>query len=403
MRPTAVSDHIWWVGVNDRTTPRFENLWSLPHGVSYNSYLINDEKTALIDGAKNDFFDDYLSHIEEILGEGRAVDYLIINHMEPDHSSSIELLLKFFPDMTIVTNKTALGLLEQFYAKPLNVMTVKDGEELNLGRHTLKFFMTPNVHWPETMVTYETATGTLFSCDAFGSFGALDGSIFDDELDEEHLIAETRRYYACIVGRFNPFVQKALNKVDGLEIKLLCPSHGPVYRAHIDKVLKLYDRLSRQDTAPGAVVVYGSMYGHTALMAEACAEGLREGGVKPVILYDIAAADLSKVIGDVWHYSGLVLFSCCYNMGTFPAMKPLIDKLINCKVSGRVLGLGGNFSWSKGMELKDLLAFSETAEFHMPAAPIEVKSRASKEELQQCREMGLAMAREILKEKTAAE
>lgn len=395
MKPTQVAKDIWWVGVNDRTTPRFENLWTLPRGVSYNSYLVmGSEKTALIDGALSDYFDIYLEHIESVLG-GRKLDYLIINHMEPDHSSAIELLRKFFPDITIVTNKIALGLLQQFYADPGATLAVAENDELDLGGLTLQFAMVPNVHWPETMVTFEKTTGTLFSCDAFGAYGALDGSVFEEELDRESLVRETRRYYATIVGRFNPFVQKALQKVKALPLKVLCPSHGPVYREGIADVLALYDRMSRQDTVEGAVVVYGSMYGHTARMAEACAEGLRDAGVKPVHMYDISDADIADVIGDVWHYRGLALFACCYNMGMFPAMKPLVDKMVNCKVSGRVLALGGNYSWSKGKELEPLLAFKDTGEFDLAGDVIEVKSTPTKEDLAACRELGRSMGEKI--------
>lgn len=396
MKPTQIADGIWWVGVNDRKTPRFENLWSLPNGVSYNSYLVlGSEKTALIDGALSHFFDQYLEHIEQVLGQGRTLDYLVINHMEPDHSSAITLLRKFFPNLTVVTNKIALGLLGQFYGDAGATLPVAEGSTLDLGGKVLRFAMVPNVHWPETMVTYEESSCCLFSCDAFGSFGALDGSIFDDLLDEESLVRETRRYYATIVGRFNPFVQKALQKVKTLRLDALCPSHGPVYRTHIDRVLNLYDRLSRQDTAEGAVVVYGSMYGHTARMAEACAEGLRDAGVKPVRLYDCSNADLADLIGDIWHYRGLALFTCCYNMGMFPAMKPLVDKMINCKVSGRVLALGGSYSWSKGKELEPLLAFADTGEFDLAGEPIEVKSAPSTEDLTLCRQLGYSMGQKI--------
>lgn len=396
MKPTQIFPGIWWVGVNDRLTPRFEQMWHLQHGISYNSYLINDEKVALIDGALSDFFANYLSHIEMALEGKKNIDYLIINHMEPDHSSAVELLLKFFPDITVVTNKMAYGLLKQFCSQPINFKEIKEGEELPLGTHTLKFFMTPNVHWPETMVTYETTTHTLFTCDAFGSYGALDGSIFDDQLDPELLSYETRRYYATIVGRFNPFVQKALQKVRSLDVKALCPSHGPVYRTNIDKVLHTYDLMSRQDTQPGAVVLYGSMYGHTALMAEACAEGLSDAGVNPVRLHDVSQAHISDMMCDIWYYRGLALFTCCYNMEMYPAMKPIVDKMINCKVSNRVLGLGGNYSWSKGLELKYLLDFAAQGEFDMPCEPIEVKSNPSSEELQKCREMGRQMGQRIL-------
>ncbi|MDY3869510.1 MAG: FprA family A-type flavoprotein [Pyramidobacter sp.] len=395
MKAVAVADKIWWVGVNDRTTHLFENLWTLPKGVSYNSYLIDDEKTALIDGVKAEFFGEYLERINSILG-GRPLDYLIVNHVEPDHSGAIRMLRQVYPNLTIVSNKQALTFISQFYGESAQCVEVKDGDTLSLGEHTLAFAAIPMVHWPETMVSFETKSGILFSCDAFGSYGALDGAIFDDELDMDAVEEETRRYYATIVGRFSCNVQSALKKASPLPIKMICPSHGPIHRGDVARVINLYDRLSRQETEKGAVIVYGSMYGHTAYMAECFAEGLLHCGLKTVKVYDASIADLSCVIRDIWRYKGLALFSCCYNAGMFPAMHPVVEKIENSKVSGRVLALGGCYTWSKGAELKKLVELGKQPCWDLIDPIIEIKSSATDADRKALFEAGCAMARKIL-------
>lgn len=398
MNATRVCEQIWWVGVNDRTTARFENLWALPTGVSYNSYLIVDDKCALIDGVKADFFADYLNKIEQIIGEGATVDYLIVNHVEPDHSGAIRMLRRAFPDMVVVGNKQTLNLLRQFYGPDDKTLEITDGATLKLGLHELQFVLTPMVHWPETMVTFEKTTGSLFSCDAFGSYGALDGSIFDDELNMDVVEEETRRYYATIVARFGSFVQKALAKCATLPIVRICPSHGPVHRSDVKRIVSLYDRMSRQETEPGAVVVYGSMYGNTAVMAEAMAEGLKSCGLslKDVKVYDVSSTHLSVILRDITKYRGLALVSCCYNMGIFPGMLPLLEKLENSKIEGRSVILGGSYSWSKGAELKPMLALVEKPTWNFIGPAIEIVSSATEEQLDQCRELGRALARNLL-------
>ncbi len=398
MKATAITERIWWAGVNDHTTPRFEGLWPLPTGVSYNSYLIDSQKVALIDSVRGEFFGDFMDQLDLILGKGRKVDYLIVNHMEPDHSGAIKMLRRVFPDMVVVGNKQTIKFLGQFYGPDHQVMEVKEGDVLDLGEHKLQFVMTPFVHWPETMVTFESTSGILFSCDAFGSYGALDGALFDDEMDRAVLEEEARRYYATIVGRFGTNVQTALAKCKKLPIKMICTSHGPIHRSNVAKMMDLYDRMSRQETQPGAVVVYGTMYGNTARMAGAVAEGLKSGGLsmKDVKLYDSSSADLSAVIRDVWKYSGLVILSSCYYNDVYPALFPLIEKLKNSKVEGRVMALGGCYTWSKGLELKPLEELAVALKGKMVEPKVEVQSSPSAEQLEQCAEMGRAVARAVL-------
>lgn len=398
LKAVSVAENIWWVGVNDRRTTLFESMWSLPYGVSYNSYLIDDEKVALIDGVKDEFFGEYLERIQSILG-GRPVDYLIVNHVEPDHSSAIRMLRQVYPNITIVSNRQALNFIRQFYGESVSVKEVKDGETLSLGAHSLTFAAIPMVHWPETMVSFEGTTGTLFSCDAFGSYGALNGGIFADEMDMHLFTNETRRYYATIVGRFSVNVQAALKKAAPLPVKMICPSHGPIRRGEeVAKVVALYDSLSRQETTKSVTIVYGSMYGHTAHMAECVAAGLRENGVSDIKVYDAATADLSWIIRDVWRSKGIALLSCCYNMGMFPAMMPVVEKIENCKVSGRVLAIAGCYTWSKGQELKQLQALAAKPGWDFVDKVVEVKSSATEADEAALREVGAEMARRILAE-----
>ncbi len=397
LKAIPVAEKIWWVGVNDRTTHLFENLWTLPYGVSYNAYLIDDEKVTLIDGVKAEFFGEYLERIKSIL-DGRPVDYLIVNHVEPDHSSAITMLRQVYPNITIVGNKNAITFVKQFYGEDTVVKEVREGETLSLGEHSLTFANIPMVHWPESMVTFENKTGIAFSNDAFGSYGALNGGIFDDEMDMALFKEETLRYYATIVARFStPNVQNALKKASSLPIKMICPSHGPIHRGEgVAKTVALYDSMSRQETEKAAVIVYGSMYGNTAHMAECIADGLYAGGVKKIKIFDSSIADLSEVIREAWRSKGLALLSCCYYMGMFPAMMPVVEKLDNCKISGRVLAIAGNYTWSKGAGIKPLVAFVAKPGWDFIDKVVEVKSSATEADEAALREVGAEMARRIL-------
>ena len=374
----------------------FENLWSLPYGVSYNSYLIDDEKTALIDGVKIDFFMEYLERIKSILGD-RPVDYLIVNHVEPDHSSAIKLLRQVYPDITVVSSKQGLTFIKQFYGDGLKTLEVKDHDTLSLGRRSLTFVPIPMVHWPETMVSYENSTCTAFTCDAFGSYGSLNGGIFNDEVDMHKINSETCRYYATIVGRFSANVQQALKKLATLKVNMICPSHGPVRRGRgVENVIRLYDRLSRQETTKSAVIVYGSMYGNTARMADCIADGLCGAGVKDIKIYDSSTADLSRIIRYVWHSKGIALLSCCYNMDLYPAMMPVVEKIDNCKLSNRVLAIAGCYTWSKGAELKALQELAAKPRWDLIENVVEVKSAPTEADEAALREVGREMGRRIL-------
>ena len=352
-----ITDTIFYVGVNDRVTHLFERLWSLRRGVSYNSYVIADEKVAVVDTVEVAYASAFIQNIEKAAG-GRPVDYLIVNHMEPDHSGSIAALRQRYPQMKIVGNAKTLQMINGYYGISENLLEVSDGDTLSLGSETLTFYLAPMVHWPETMVTYGTAAKILFSGDAFGCFGALDGGVTDEELAFEDYYDEMVRYYACIVGKYGAPVQKALQKLAPLPIEIIAATHGPVWKRSIDKVVAVYDRLSRYAAQPGVVVAYGSMYGNTAGLCEEIACRLREKGVEKIKIYDLSSADISEVLRDIFLYRGLVVASPTYNNELFPPVRELLEKISERTVKDRLFGFAGSYTWASAA----LKRFAEKAE-----------------------------------------
>ena len=318
----------WWVGVNDYETDLFESLWPLPQGVAYNAYVITGEKTAAIDTVKGPRFDDYFNKVALAL-EGRKLDYLIINHMEPDHGSLTAQLRQAYPELKIVGNAKTMPLLKGYHGIEDNLLTVKDGETLDIGGHVLAFHTIPMVHWPESMVTFDQTTKVLFSNDTFGGYGAHEGGLFDDERPRERWEGEMLRYYATIVARYSNMVQTALQKLKALDVKHIYPAHGALFRTNAPQVVELYDRWSSHETERGVVVAYGSMYGNTRRMAEAVCRGVSEGGVQSIRLYDASRSDVSLILRDIWRYKGLVLLGCTYNTKLFPTVDNLCSKLLN--------------------------------------------------------------------------
>ncbi len=389
----SITEGIYWVGVNDRKTDLFESLWPIPRGVAYNSYLIDDEKIALVDTVKAPFQMDYLEKIRQVIGE-REVAYLIINHMEPDHSGSIRFLKEMYPGLRVVGNKKTIELLHEFYGITDDVHVVGDGDTLPLGRRTLSFHLTPMVHWPETMMTYDAASGMLFAGDAFGSYGTLDGGIFDDELDAESYHDETLRYFANIVAKYSPMVLKAVEKLADIDIKIIGATHGLVWRKDPKKIVDKYVRWSRQEPEKGVVIAFGSMYGNTEKMADEIARALAENGVEKVIVCDAARTHLSYLLMDIWRYRGLILGSCTYNMKLFPPMEQLIGFLENDGIKNHVLGIFGGFTWSGGA-VKRLNEFAEKTKLETVAPVIEAKCSPKENDLAQCRELARAMAERI--------
>ena len=390
-KPIAINQKVYWVGINDRETDLFEAHWPLPKGVSYNAYLINDEKVALVDTVKTYFQTDYLDKIREIIGNEKEIDYLIINHMEPDHSGAIKEIKEVYPDITIVGNKKTMNFLEGFYGIHENVKVVEDGDTLDLGDHQLKFYLTPMVHWPETMMTYDQKGGILFSGDAFGGFGTLDGGIFDDELEVDFFEDETLRYFSNIVAKYSRMVQRAIDKLSDLDINIVAATHGPIWRENPEKIINDYIKWSSCKTEKGVVVVYGSMYGNTKKMAEEIARELAENGIEKIILHDVSRTHTSFIVRDIWRYEAMILGSCTYNTQLFPPMEELVNFLENIRVHDHTLGIFGSYSWSGGA-VKRLKQFAEKVKCDLVEPVIETKFSPKDEDSKKCRQLGKNVA-----------
>ena len=344
-----ITDTVTWVGGSDRRLALFENLFPIPRGVSYNSYLIIDEKTALVDTVDSSITRQFLENIFHTLA-GRPLDYLIVNHMEPDHCANIEELMIRFPNLKIVGNTKTISFIRQFYDMDLEGRTilVKENDPLPLGNHTLRFFSAPMVHWPEVMVTYEENEKILFSADAFGSFGALNGNLFNDELDfDRDWLPDARRYYANIVGKYGTQVQAALKKLSGIEIRIICPLHGPVWRNSLDYLLNKYDLWSRYEPEESTVsLLYASMYGDTENAVNILASGLADAGVKNLAVYDISSTHVSTLIAEVFRCSHLVLAAPTYNNDIYPAMLNFLHDMKALNLQNRTIALMENGSWA---------------------------------------------------------
>ena len=347
---TKISDRIYSVGVNDDDKVLFEGLWPIPYGVSYNSYLVVDEKVALIDTVECGFEDEFLANINEAIG-GRNIDYLVVNHMEPDHSSLVAYMLETYPGLQIIANAKTVPMLKGYYGTPEERITVVgEGSSLSLGGCTLNFSLIPMVHWPETMVTWLAEENTLFSGDAFGTFGAVAEEIVDEDGTFEQYKDEMTRYYACIVGKYGTPVQTALKKLSGLEIKRICSTHGPVWEQNIPRVVALYDRMSRYEVERGVCIVYGSMYGNTAAAADALALELEARGI-PYAIHDLAGNNagelgLSGALRDVFKYDTIIVGSPTYNNGIFPPVETFMKALQARLIKGRRFYAFGSYTWS---------------------------------------------------------
>ncbi len=378
-----VSEKIYWVGGNDRRLERFENMFPIPKGVSYNSYLIMDEKTALVDTVDSAIRDQFLENIKHVL-DGRELDYLIINHMEPDHCGNIEELLRMYPNLKIVGNAKTFQFFEQFYVtrKPESYYKVIEGDELKLGQHTLHFYMMPMVHWPEVMTTYEITEKILFSADAFGTFGALNGNIFNDQVDfEGYYLDEARRYYSNIVGKYGVQVQNVLKKLSKLEIKMICPLHGPSWRTNLEYYLDKYNKWSSYTPEKkGVVLFFASMYGNTENAINVIANKLAEKGVEDIRVYDVSKTHPSEIISEVWKYSHLVIGSPTYNGGLYHVMDALLHEMEGLNVQNRKVALVGNYTWASSAVKVMTEYMSKMKNMEIIGDPLEVNSSLKPEE-----------------------
>ena len=354
-----IAKDLAYVGASNRRTALFENIYPIPRGVSYNSYLLLDEKTVLMDTADSAVREQYFENVAAALG-GRQLDYLVVNHMEPDHAALIADLLLRYPETTVVTTAKASQMIEQFFGyKPEKLQIVKEGDKLSTGRHCLNFVMAPMVHWPEVMMTYDEVDKILFSADAFGTFGALNGNIFADEVNfDRDWLDDARRYYINIVGKYGVQVQNVLKKASALDIQMICPLHGPIWRQDLAYFIGKHDTWSSyRPEEEGVLVIYGSIYGHTASAAEKMASVLAQHGVKGIAMYDASHTDASQLVAECFRYSHLVLASSTYNAGIFTPIEDLLHDLKAHSWQNRTVAIIENGTWAaqSGKAMRTLL------------------------------------------------
>ena len=343
-----IDKDLYYVGGNDRRIPLFESAYPVPRGVSYNSYLLSDEKTVLFDTVDQSVSQEFFENVESALG-GRSLDYLVVHHMEPDHSASFEGIVSRYPNVKVVVNQKTAVMLKNYFSCDLpELVTVKDGDSLSFGKHNCRVVFAPMVHWPEVMMSFDETAGTLFSADAFGTFGALSGSLFADETSfREEFLDDARRYYFNIVGKYGVQVQNVLKKAAALPIKKVCPLHGPVWREDFNWYLKKYDTWSKYEPEEeGVVIFYSSIYGHTGNAAEILGSALAENGVVKVRTYDTSYTHYSELLSEAFRYSHAVFASPTYNNGIFASMEQFLNELVSHNYQGRAYSLIENGSWA---------------------------------------------------------
>ena len=344
-----VTEEIVWVGASDRRLALFENIFPIPRGVSYNSYVLLDEKTVLLDTVDASVAGQFFENLEHVLAD-RTLDYLVVNHMEPDHCAMIADIVRRYPDVKVVGNAKTFGMMKQFFGTDYaeRAIVVKEGDTLATGAHTLHFVMAPMVHWPEAMVTYDDKDKVLFSADGFGTFGALNGNIFADEVDfDRDWLDDARRYYTNIVGKYGASVQALLKKAAGLEIAVICPLHGPIWRENLGYILEKYQKWSTYEAEEKAVVImYASMYGDTASAADALAGALSERGIRKIEVYDVSNTHVSELISEIFRASHLVFAAPTYNGGIYPVMENLLSDMKALAVQKKTVALMENGTWA---------------------------------------------------------
>ncbi len=395
-----INDDIFYVGVNDRRITWFENTHPITHGMAYNSYVIVDEKTVLLDTIDKAGAQQFLENLDYVLKE-RTLDYLVINHMEPDHCALIEDVVRKFKDVILVGNKKTFELLHQFYDIEIgdNFIEVKEGDTLSLGKRTLKFMMAPMVHWPEVMVTYSDVDKMIFTADAFGTFGALNGNIYADQIDfAGEWLDDSRRYFSNIIGKYGMQTNMLLKKLATLEIDYICPLHGPIWRDNIDYIINKYKTwASYQAEEKGVVIAFGSVYGNTEEAVDVLAAKLSELGVKNIKIHDTTSTDPSYVISDIFRYSTLVLASSTYNLSIFPAMNTLIHDIVNHNIQNRHVAIIENGSWAptSGKQMRTELEKTKNNTF-INEQIFSLKSTLKAEQLDQLDELAKAIAATVL-------
>jgi flavorubredoxin len=399
MPPVEIRPDIYWIGVNDRTTDLFEGLWPITQeGVSYNAYLINDEKKAIVDLAKALKTDEFFDQIDQVTSIS-SLEYVVINHMEPDHSGVLRTLRRMVPGVTILGTEKTRNMLESFYGITDGVRVVRDGETLSLGKHTLTFFHTPFVHWPETMMTYEASERILFSCDAFGGYGALRGAIFDDECsDPDFYEREALRYYVNIVAVFSKPVLQAIDKLAGVPVSIIAPSHGLIWRERPERIVELYKRWAEYATGPtetGVTLLYGSMYGNTEKVMNAVARGVSKEGV-PLTIFDVTHTHASYILPYLWTQRGVIVGAPTYEGSLFPPMVQVLDMAALKRIRNKLVARFGSYGWGGGAQrhferLIEPLKWELVESFEFAGGPTE-------EDLRRGEEFGARFARRILQD-----
>ena len=344
-----VTEDLYWIGGDDHRLHLFENIHPIPRGVSYNSYLLLDKKTVLFDTVDWSIGRQFLENLEHVL-DGRPLDYMVINHMEPDHAAMIEEVMLRYPKVKVISSEKAFYFMNQFgfHIDSSKTEIVKEGDKKSFGKHEILFVAAPMVHWPQAMVSFDTTNGVLFSADAFGSFGALDGKLFNDEVNfDRDWIDDARRYYTNIVGKYGPHVQALLKKAAGIDIKIVCPLHGPVWRNNLGYFIDKYDKWSRYEPEEkGVMIVYASMYGNTENAASVLASKLVEKGMNNVVMYDVSKTHISQLISETFKYSNVVLASVTYNLGIYPLMHNYLMDMKALNVQNRTFAILENGSWA---------------------------------------------------------
>lgn len=377
-----VTEDITWIGASDRRLALFENIFPISRGVSYNSYVLMDEKTVLLDTVDAGVAGQFFENLEYVLAD-RKLDFLVVNHMEPDHCAMIGDIVRRYPEVKVVGNAKTFGMMKQFFGTdfPERAVVVKEGETLSTGRHTLHFVMAPMVHWPEAMVTYDEADKVLFSADGFGSFGALNGNIFADEVDfERDWLDDARRYYTNIVGKYGASVQALLKKASALEISIIAPLHGPIWRENLGYILEKYQKWSTYEAEDKAVVImYASMYGNTASAADALAGALAERGIKKIAVYDVSNTHVSELISEIFRASHLVFAAPTYNGGIYPVMENLISDMKALAVQKKTVALIENGTWAAVTAKQMREKLGELKDIKILDAQISIKSAMAAE------------------------
>ena len=374
-----VTEDLYWVGVNEKRLHLFENIHPIPRGVSYNSYLLMDDKTVLFDTVDWAGCREFLNNVKEVLN-GRKLDYLVINHMEPDHAASMEEVLLRYPECKVISNEKAFMFMHQFgFHVEDRKEEVKEGDTKSFGKHTVTFVAAPMVHWPEAMVTFDTTNGVLFSADAFGTFGSLDGKLFAEEVNfDRDWLDDARRYFCNIVGKYGPFVQLLLKKAGTVPIKMFCPLHGPVWRNDLGYYLDKHDKWSRYEPEEkGVLVLYASMYGNTEAAAQELASKLCDKGVTNVAMYDVSNTHVSYLVSEAFKYSHIVLASVTYNLGIYPVMYDFLHHLKALNFQKRTFGIIENGTWAikSGTLMKEYIE-EELKECTVLGAQVSVNSSA---------------------------